>query len=191
MPISERPCTCFFFGLPCLFHDSPNADITSRVSKLMKRICNPEEALDDSLISDVCVSDERKEEVKAAIAEWHFCAHDFTDDELCYASCLMFEHTLTMPELEHWRISPGTSLFLTCTRPSHDIYIITNLVQRLYGNLYSPVARHTILSYSITTFATLLTSSSRPSTSSCAWAQSLHSPREANVAPLGQGCHVS
>ena len=79
----------------------------SRVSKLMKRICNPEEALDDSLISDVCVSDERKEEVKAAIAEWHFCAHDFTDDELCYASCLMFEHTLTIPDLEHWRISSG------------------------------------------------------------------------------------
>lgn len=85
----------------------------SRVSKLMKRICNPEEALDDSLISDVCVSDERKEEVKAAIAEWHFCAHDFTDDELCYASCLMFEHTLTIPDLEHWRISSGKHPFLS------------------------------------------------------------------------------
>ncbi|KAM5453126.1 3',5'-cyclic-nucleotide phosphodiesterase [Microsporum audouinii] len=95
------------------------------VSKLMKRICNPEEALDDSLISDVCVSDERKEEVKAAIAEWHFCAHDFTDDELCYASCLMFEHTLTMPELEHWRISPeALREFVLSCRAAYNSFIL-------------------------------------------------------------------
>ncbi|EFR02957.1 3',5'-cyclic-nucleotide phosphodiesterase regA [Nannizzia gypsea CBS 118893] len=95
------------------------------VSKLMKRICNPEEALDDSLISDVCVSDERKEEVKAAIAEWHFCAHDFTDDELCYASCLMFEHTLTMPALEHWRISSESlrEFVLSC-RAAYNSFIL-------------------------------------------------------------------
>ncbi|EGE00112.1 hypothetical protein TESG_07434, partial [Trichophyton tonsurans CBS 112818] len=95
------------------------------VSKLMKRICNPEEALDDSLISDVCVSDERKEEVKAAIAEWHFCAHDFTDDELCYASCLMFEHTLTIPDLEHWRISSESlrEFVLSC-RAAYNSFIL-------------------------------------------------------------------
>ncbi|EEQ33188.1 nucleotide phosphodiesterase [Microsporum canis CBS 113480] len=83
------------------------------VSKLMKRICNPEEALDDSLISDVCVSDERKEEVKAAIAEWHFCAHDFTDDELF------------MLPLEHWRISPeALREFVLSCRAAYNSFIL-------------------------------------------------------------------
>ncbi|KAF3484184.1 Phosphodiesterase [Arthroderma uncinatum] len=95
------------------------------VSKLMKRICNPEEALDDSLISDVCVSDERKEEVKAAIAEWHFCAHDFTDDELCYASCLMFEHAFIMPELKRWRISrEDLREFVLSCRAAYNSFIL-------------------------------------------------------------------
>jgi hypothetical protein len=45
--------------------------------------------------------------VKEAIGTWSFSAHDFSDDELLYASLAMLEHALQMPELQQWRLSSG------------------------------------------------------------------------------------
>jgi hypothetical protein len=78
------------------------------VSGLMKGICRLGCDGDDWIgNAKISVSRERKQIVSAAIARWHFCAHDFTDDELLVAAMMMFRHALSMPELEKWRIHKG------------------------------------------------------------------------------------
>lgn len=77
------------------------------VSGLMKGICRlgPE---DDNLPSmHVAVSSQRQVEIAAAVGEWRFSAHAFTDDELVVAAMTMFKHVLTMPALQKWRIPTG------------------------------------------------------------------------------------
>jgi hypothetical protein len=80
------------------------------VSKLMGRICRIGSETDDALCSvKLSISAEKQAEVKSAVSQWHFCAHDFTDDELVVAALVMFKHALAMPELEPWRIPTGMS----------------------------------------------------------------------------------
>lgn len=78
------------------------------VASLMRRICQMEE--NDSLPVDavrIAVSSHRKPVIAAAVGSWHFCAHDFTDDELVEAAVVMFKHALSMPELANWRMPTG------------------------------------------------------------------------------------
>jgi 3',5'-cyclic-nucleotide phosphodiesterase len=79
------------------------------VSSLMSGICNPEMVGDSLDSTDLFVSDERKEAVAAAIGSWTFSAHDYTDDELLYGALLMLKHALSIPELEQWGMTDGTS----------------------------------------------------------------------------------
>ena len=96
------------------------------VSKLMGRICRIGSETEDVFCSvKLSISTEKQAEVTSAVGQWHFCAHDFTDDELVVASLLMFKHALSMPELEPWRIPTGTSvvtvtILLCCCRPLTD-----------------------------------------------------------------------
>lgn len=75
-----------------------------RVSKLMTRICNPEKAIDE-VIEPSTLSFKQKASVRAEVGKWTFDAHGFSDDEMLYAACIMFEHALQMPELAEWRLS--------------------------------------------------------------------------------------
>lgn len=80
------------------------------VSGLMKRICRlgPVDDDDDHLSGvHVAVSSDRRARIADAVANWHFSAHLFTDDELLVAALIMFQHTLDMPGLERWRIPTG------------------------------------------------------------------------------------
>jgi hypothetical protein len=78
------------------------------VSDLMKHICRLSMGEDDRITNaGFAVSRERRAAVAVAIGKWHFCAHDFTDDELLVAALYMFQHALSMPELERWRIPAG------------------------------------------------------------------------------------
>jgi hypothetical protein len=78
------------------------------VSGLMKGICRLGGDGDDRIgNAKVSVPRERKQAISAAIARWHFCAHDFSDDELLIAALMMFRHALSVPELEKWRIHKG------------------------------------------------------------------------------------
>lgn len=78
------------------------------VSGLMRGICRLDDDEDNSLGSfRISISAERQLQIAEAVGQWHFCAHDFTDDELVVAASLMFSHALSMPELEQWRIPPG------------------------------------------------------------------------------------
>lgn len=98
------------------------------VSGLMKGICRlgPE---DDQLSSvHVAVSTERQTEIAKAVALWHFSAHLYTDDELVVAAMIMFKHTLSMPDLEKWRIPAGkfdaavfTTAMIPCKHPCRQL----------------------------------------------------------------------
>ncbi len=80
------------------------------VSKLMGRICRIGSETEDMLGNvRLSITTEKQAEVTAAVGQWHFCAHDFTDDELIVGSLAMFKHALSMPELEPWRIPTGMS----------------------------------------------------------------------------------
>lgn len=57
--------------------------------------------------SDVSIHQDRIQLIEAAVSQWNFSAHDFTDEELIHAACFMLEHALQIPELEPWRISTG------------------------------------------------------------------------------------
>lgn len=78
------------------------------VSGLMKGICRFDDEDETSLGTfRISVPAERQARIAQAVGQWHFCAHDFSDDELVVAASLMFSHALSMPELEQWRIPPG------------------------------------------------------------------------------------
>lgn len=82
------------------------------VSGLMRGICRlDDDDEDENSLGTfrISVSAERQVEIAEAVGQWHFCAHDFSDDELVVAASLMFSHALSMPELEQWRIPPGRS----------------------------------------------------------------------------------
>lgn len=79
------------------------------VSGLMRGICRLDDDEEDNPLAAfrISISAERQAQIAEAVGQWHFCAHDFSDDELVVAASLMFSHALTMPELEQWRIPPG------------------------------------------------------------------------------------
>lgn len=81
------------------------------VSGLMRGICrlDDDDEVDGNSLGTfrISVSTERQASIAEAVGNWHFCAHDFSDDELVVAASIMFNHALSMPELEQWRIPPG------------------------------------------------------------------------------------
>lgn len=80
----------------------------SMVSNLMKGICRLGGDVDEKIGNfKLAVPAERQSAIAGAIGNWHFCAHDFTDDELLVAAMLIFKHALNMPALEKWRIPTG------------------------------------------------------------------------------------
>ncbi|KAL1954968.1 hypothetical protein VTO42DRAFT_375 [Malbranchea cinnamomea] len=95
------------------------------VSKLMKRICNPEEVIEDIPPCEVVIPEERKRQIEAEVAKWQFCAHDFTDDELVFAASSMIEHALQLPELEHLRISTEEiQAFVLSSRAAYNSFVL-------------------------------------------------------------------
>jgi adenine-specific DNA glycosylase len=78
------------------------------VSSLMNGICRIENESEDAMgFIKLPISAEKQVEISRAVGQWHFCAHNFTDDELIVAAAIMFKHALAMPELEAWRIPTG------------------------------------------------------------------------------------
>ncbi|KAL2128790.1 hypothetical protein VTI74DRAFT_8654 [Chaetomium olivicolor] len=95
------------------------------VSKLMGWICRIGSETEDVLASiKLSISAEKRAKITSAVGQWHFCAHDFTDDELVVAALVMFKHALSMPELEPWRI-PTDQLhrFLLACRAAYNTFV--------------------------------------------------------------------
>lgn len=113
----------------------------TRVSKLMKGICNPEETIEDfqdryvmsifmsrSMLRsyrELDIRPEREDYVKDRIGSWDFTAHEFTEDELVFGACEMLQHAFRMPELEPWRLS-STELrtFLLACRAAYNSFVL-------------------------------------------------------------------
>ncbi|OJJ47848.1 hypothetical protein ASPZODRAFT_15295 [Penicilliopsis zonata CBS 506.65] len=95
------------------------------VSKLMKGICNPEEVIEEFQERELDVIPERQAIVKEQIGRWAFTAHQFTEDELVYGACEMLQHALNMPELDHWRLTPGElRTFLLACRAAYNSFVL-------------------------------------------------------------------
>jgi hypothetical protein len=78
------------------------------VSGLMNGICRVETETDDPVANvKISIAADRRAVITSAVGHWHFCAHDFSDDELIMAASIMFQHALSMPQLERWRIPSG------------------------------------------------------------------------------------
>lgn len=78
------------------------------VSSLMGGICRSGHESDVVIGSvRISVSPEQQAAIADAVGKWHFCAHEFDDDQLLIAASLMFKHAFSMSELEHWRIPTG------------------------------------------------------------------------------------
>lgn len=157
------------------------------VSGLMKGLCRLGGDLDDRTSNfKITVSAERQAAIAEAIGHWHFCAHDFADDELIIAALIMFKHALSMPSMEKWRIPTGEPNLshLSPSRQDGRIEAVRRLscgcfwcrgavyanllgsTQTNYSTTSSFVAVPTIPSFPITISATSWTFSRRHSTSS-------------------------
>ncbi|PGH19210.1 hypothetical protein AJ80_04181 [Polytolypa hystricis UAMH7299] len=94
------------------------------VSKLMKRICNPEEAIDEPLFRELRLDFDRKLLVENEVGKWSFSAHTFSDDELIHAACAMLEHALRIPELEEFRLSTeDLHTFMLACREAYNSFV--------------------------------------------------------------------
>jgi 3',5'-cyclic-nucleotide phosphodiesterase len=95
------------------------------VSKLMKSICNPEEAIEEFHDSDLDITPERKAFVERIVGEWGFCAHSLTEDELVHAACTMLTHAMTMPELEAWKLTEDElRTFCLASRAAYNSFVL-------------------------------------------------------------------
>lgn len=94
------------------------------VSGLMDGICHHEDYNPPVNWPNIIISPDRKETIAMAINSWNFSAHEFTDDELLHAAVLMLHHTLTMPELEPWRLSTeNLTKFVTASRSAYNTFV--------------------------------------------------------------------
>ncbi|KAL1859611.1 hypothetical protein VTK73DRAFT_7526 [Phialemonium thermophilum] len=94
------------------------------VSGLMSRICRMHPSSDEVFGVRITVPSERHAAISNAIGLWDFSAHDFSDDELLVAASVMFNHALSMPALEDWRI-PIDHLhsFLAACRAAYNSFV--------------------------------------------------------------------
>ncbi|KAL5612797.1 hypothetical protein BROUX41_004119 [Berkeleyomyces rouxiae] len=94
------------------------------VSGLMKGICRYGGEDDLMAQTKIAVPLSRQSAIADAIGKWHFSAHSFSDDELLFASMLIFKHALTMPELEKWKIPTDQLInFLVACRAAYNNFV--------------------------------------------------------------------
>lgn len=68
---------------------------------------------------------ERLDFIKEKIGSWSYNGHDFSDDELVQAAFEMLQHAFTLPNLEHWHLTPDELLeFLLACRTSYNSFVL-------------------------------------------------------------------
>ncbi|KAG5982625.1 hypothetical protein E4U55_001638 [Claviceps digitariae] len=94
------------------------------VSGLMNGICRLDGSEAQITGARIAVSSQRQADIIEAVGQWRFCAHSFSDDELLVAALVMFQHALTVPELEPWRI-PADQLisYLVACRAAYNSFV--------------------------------------------------------------------
>ena len=79
---------------------------------------------------ELYIADGRRAEISRAIGRWDFNGHDYSEDELVHAACLMLEHALSMAELSKWRMSAGESKALFKHPPSFADHNVQENLER-------------------------------------------------------------
>ncbi|KAL8304267.1 hypothetical protein RB597_004494 [Gaeumannomyces tritici] len=95
------------------------------VSGLMSGICRPGDDQDDRVSNiRIRVPPERRAQITKMVADWHFCAHDLSDDDLIVAASSMLKHALSMPELERWRLpTDQLTTYLIACRAAYNSFV--------------------------------------------------------------------
>lgn len=95
------------------------------VSGLMTGICHPDEVpqvIDHKKLQDLDLKKEAR--LADAIGSWAFSGHDWSEEELVHAACMMLQHALSMPELVKWWISaPELKTFLMASRAAYNDFV--------------------------------------------------------------------
>lgn len=127
------------------------------VSGLMTGICNPDEVpqvIDHKKLPNM---EPRKEASLAdTIGSWGFSGHDWSEEELVHAACMMLQHALSMPELVNWRIStPQLKTFLMASRAAYNSFVnyhnFRHVVDVMQAIFYFLVQLGTLPPYPIST----------------------------------------
>lgn len=75
--------------------------------------------------SPLNVDPERENIIKEQVGSWKFSAHQFSEDELVFGACEMISHALSMPGLEHWRLTPDElQTFLLACRAAYNSFVL-------------------------------------------------------------------
>lgn len=75
--------------------------------------------------SELDIRPERLDFIKEKIGSWSYDGHDFSDDELVQAAFEMLQHAFTLPNLDHWHLTPDELLeFLLACRTSYNSFVL-------------------------------------------------------------------
>lgn len=63
--------------------------------------------------------------IEREVGLWRFPVHDLSEDELAFAACTMLEHAMTMPEVEHWRLTKNElRTFILASRAAYKSFVL-------------------------------------------------------------------
>lgn len=127
--------------------DEGNPPITQKmVSDLLTTVCEQSQRVDSIFRPVLSFPHHKRIEIKSAVFNWHFNAHKFTEhDDLILVALVIFEHALSMPELEKYRI-PTDQLYgflLACRGayhfqvPYHNFCHVVDVLQATFHFLVS------------------------------------------------------
>ncbi|KAJ8101500.1 hypothetical protein POJ06DRAFT_97780 [Lipomyces tetrasporus] len=100
---------------------------------------------DQLAVTPMLLSREREPYLRSIIGDWDFPANKLTDDELTQCAYYIFQHSFTMPEVQHLVLSPGgLQHFISVLRasyhsqnPYHNFRHVVDVLQATFSFLLS------------------------------------------------------
>ncbi|KAK9319716.1 hypothetical protein V1517DRAFT_348844 [Lipomyces orientalis] len=98
---------------------------------------------DQLAVTPILLSSEREPYLRSIIGDWDFPANKLTDDELTQCAYYIFQHSFTMPEVQHLVLSPdGLQHFISVIRasyhsqnPYHNFRHVVDVLQATFSFL--------------------------------------------------------
>ncbi|KAK9368523.1 hypothetical protein V1509DRAFT_578864 [Lipomyces kononenkoae] len=103
----------------------------------------PAAASDEPAVTPVLITHERDAYLQSIIADWDFPVDKLTDNELTQCAYYIFQHSFTMPEVQHLILSPdGLRHFISVlrvsyqtTNPYHNFRHVVDVLQATFSFL--------------------------------------------------------
>jgi 3',5'-cyclic-nucleotide phosphodiesterase len=94
------------------------------VSGLMDGICKPDNFRVLTNMQLPPITQDRLDQVSAAVGRWDFNAHDYSEQELIHGAFCIFEHAISMPALAEWRLdSDDLAAFLNACHMAYNEFV--------------------------------------------------------------------